>query len=91
MSHLITLHRGQIPIEVAGLHLVPGKAVPVDEVPAEVLALRPRVRMTITPVRGLQAAPGDGPERDGAPDLGGGDGGADEPVEPPRKGRQRQA
>lgn len=88
MSHLITLHHGQIPIEVAGLHLVPGKAVPVDEVPAEVLALRPRVKMTITPQRGLPAAAEDGPEREGAPEPGDEAGAADEPVEAPRKGRR---
>ena len=40
---LITLHPGQLPVDVAGLHLVPGKATPVDTVPPEVEALRPRV------------------------------------------------
>lgn len=88
MSHLITLHQGQLPIDVAGLHLIPGKAVPVEgEVPAEVLALRPRVRMSITRVHALPAPAEDGPERDGGPDTDN----EDEHVEAPKRARAGRA
>lgn len=105
MSHLITLHHGQLPVDVAGLHLIPGKAVPVegDEVPAEVLALRPRVKMTIKRVHALPAPAEDGlvrrvnpalaaalpaPAEDGPEREGGPDTAADdEPAEPPKKPR----
>lgn len=89
---LITLHPGQLPVDVAGLHLVPGKPVPVETVPAEVEALRPRVRMTIARTRPIEHD--DGPERESPPDLDG-DGVPDAPAlaadeEPPSK-RTRKA
>lgn len=89
MSHLITLHHGQLPVDVAGLHLIPGKAVPVegDEVPVAVLALRPRVKMTIKRVHALPAPAEDGPEREGGPDTDT----DDEPAEAPKRGRAGRA
>ena len=77
---LITLHPGQLPVDVAGLHLVPGKATPVDTVPPEVEALRPRVKMSITKTRPVDLD--DGPERAPAPDLDG-DGVPDAPTDDP--------
>ncbi len=77
--YLITLHPGQLPVDVLDLHLVPGKAVPVETVPAEVHALRPRVKMTIEKTRPIERD--DGPERESPPDLDG-DGVPDAPVEP---------
>ena len=57
----IILHLGQLPVDVAGLHLQPGRPVRVDEVPPEVEALRLRVRMDIRQVRGLPVVEDDGP------------------------------